>query len=225
MTTAPDLSGYRAVHLALRGGADAMATVAATIQPSNRPKAAALARYWAGYSREVLTHHRTEDDLFFPVLVERVPFAADLIRRTDAEHHELDEVMARCEAAVRALAQGTRTDDLPSAFEHLARHMAVHLDFEDEDILPLFERHFTGAEYEELDRKAVAALGFADARFTVPFVMHFATDEMRRAALDGAPLPLRIVYRLTRRPHARLTTALFGTAAPAAPTRRRQVAA
>ena len=132
--SAPDLTGYRTVHLALRGGADLLASVAADIPASHRARVAAFRRYWTGYAREVLTHHRTEDDIMFPALVSRVPVAEALIRRTDAEHHELDELMERCGAAVQALVSGVRSADLVPAFRGLAAHMAHHLDFEDEVI-------------------------------------------------------------------------------------------
>lgn len=206
--SAPDLTGYRTVHLALRGGADLLASVAATVPAANRARVGAFRRYWTGYAREVLTHHTTEDEIMFPALVARVPVAADLIRRTDAEHHELDDLMDRCGAAVEALVRGVRSDDLAPAFRALADHMAHHLDFEDEDILPLFERHWTAEEYAALDEAAMKALGIRNAVFAVPFVLHFVPADVRAELLRDAPLPLRIIDRIGRRPHARLLAEL-----------------
>lgn len=216
--TAPDLSTYRAIHLALRGGADAMAAVAATVQPGNRPKIDALRRYWAGYSAELLKHHTTEDDVFFPALVGRVPVAAELIERTDAEHHGLDVIVARCHAAVSALVAGVRSPDLGAAFADLADLMARHLDFEDDDLIPLFERHFTVEDYAVLEEQAMKLLGLRGAAFTVPFVMHFADPDQRDELLAGAPVPFRILYRLTRRGHARLAATLGAGGARVAPS-------
>lgn len=213
--TAPDLSTYRAIHLALRGGADAMADVAATAQPGNRPKIDALRRYWAGYSAELHKHHTTEDHIFFPALVERVPVAAALIERTDVEHHELDAVTARCHAAVSALVAGVRTPDLGPAFAELAAIMHRHLDFEDDDLIPLFERHFTAEDHEALEKRAMEALGIRAAAFTVPFVMHFADPRARERLLAGAPLAFRVLHRLTRRGHARLAATLGAGVRPA----------
>lgn len=213
--SAPDLTAYRTVHLALRGGADLLASVAADVPAAHRARVAAFRRYWAGYAREVLTHHRVEDDIILPHLVARVPVAEALVRRTDAEHHELDAVMDRCGAAAQALTDGVRSDDLAPAFVELAALMARHLDFEDEDILPLFERHYTAEEYAVLDEAAVKALGLRNAVFAVPFVLSFATDELRAEMLDGAPLPLRVIDRLGRRTHARLLAEL-GASTPAA---------
>lgn len=211
--SAPDLTGYRTVHLALRGGADLLASVAADVPAAHRARVAAFRRYWTGYAREVLTHHRTEDDIMFPALVARVPVAGELVRRTDAEHQQLDELMDRCDAAVQALVRGVRTGDLVPAFRGLADHMAHHLDFEDEDILPLFERHWTAEEYAALDEAAMKALGIRNAVFTVPFVLHFAPADVRAEMLAHAPLPLRIIDRIGRRPHARLLADLGAPAA------------
>src|SRR4051812_35645993 len=77
MSSTPDLTTYRAVHAALRGSAHAMTGA------DTRTKA--FAKYWKGYAGEVLAHHTVEDDYFFPALVARVPFAAGLIERTDAD--------------------------------------------------------------------------------------------------------------------------------------------
>jgi hypothetical protein len=37
--------------------------------------------------------------------------------------------------------------------------------------------------------------------------MHWIDDERRAEMLAGAPLPLKVLWRLTRRSHARLTDA------------------
>ena len=210
--TAPDLSIYRTVHLALRGGADLLADVAATIQPGNHPRVAALRRYWDGYTAEVHAHHTVEDDVFFPALVARVPFAAEVIRQTDADHQALAAIGQRCDRAVSALVQGQRTEDLATCFAELAELMRRHLDLEDDDVLPLFERHFTAAEYAPLDDEAKKRIRISEALFTVPFVAHFASDEVRAHLLGGAPVPFRVIHRLMRGRHARLVEVL---AAPA----------
>lgn len=212
--TAPDLSTYRAIHLALRAGADLLADVATTIQPGHRPRVAAMRRYWDGYAAEVHTHHTVEDDLVFPALVARVPVAAELIRQTDDDHATLGEIVDRCHAAVGALERGRRSDDLAPAFAELAVLMRRHLDLEDDDVLPLIERHFTVEEYAELDAECQKRLRLSEALFTVPFVSFFMDDEQRTQVFAEAPLPLRVVHRLTRRRHARLVQALVG--APAA---------
>ena len=207
---APDLSKYRAVHTALRDGAHRLTAAAATLDPCDRARAKALATFWQGYAGEVLTHHRVEDETFFPALVARVPVAGDLITQSDRQHHELDELMARAERAFAGLAAGTAADLLP-ALSELAAHLETHLAFEDADILPLFERHFTAAEYEALDEAALKSLGIGrQAAFAVPFVLAVLDERERSQMLRSAPIPLRLLYGLANPRYERLVAAAFG---------------
>ncbi len=137
--------------------------------------------------------------------------AGELIGRTDVDHAHMDELIERIHHAMAEVAQGRDYDLAASALRELADLLDAHLDFEDEDILPLFARHFTATEYEELDERAVKSLGIsAQVLFTVPFVMDVATSEEKAKALDGAPLPLKVLYRASRGRYARLTEAALG---------------
>jgi hypothetical protein len=209
--TAPDLTAYRAIHRALRTGAARLADAAPGIEGADARRRKAYARYWKGYTGEVLAHHGGEDDIFFPALRERVPVAAEMTGRTDAEHHELDELMDAITEAVDQVRQGNPAPRLAGLTRELADHMQQHLDFEDSDILPLFERHFTAEEYEELDAAMVASLKIGpQAAFTVPFAVSAMTPEETARAVASAPFPLRALLRVCRRPHARLNQRAFG---------------
>jgi hemerythrin-like domain-containing protein len=222
-TTTPDLATYRAVHHALREAAGRMAAASGTLRRSDWRRIDAFARYWKGYAGEVLAHHTIEDDVFFPALAERSPVAAELIARTDADHHHLDELMEAINAAVAHMVRGEGPGELPALLGQLAVHMDEHLDFEDDDVIPLFLRHFTGEEYAALEEQAMKSLGLgAQAAYTVPFLVYW-TDPLEAAEmLAAAPLPFRILHRLTRRRHARLAATTLGALAD--PTVRRPAA-
>jgi hemerythrin-like domain-containing protein len=218
-STTPDLTTYRAVHTALREGASRMAASSASLRRSDWRRIDALSRYWAGYAGEVLAHHTIEDETMFPVLVDRCPVAGELIARTDADHHHLDELMAAVDAAVARLVRGEGPGELPDLLGRLAVHMDEHLAFEDADLLPLFERHFTGEEYAELEEAAHKALGIGkQAAFTVPFVLRWMDPVTFERVRAEAPLAFRVLYRLTRRRHEKLTAAALGDlASPSVP--------
>ncbi len=57
--SAPDLTLYRVVHRAIRGGTAALAEGAVTIEAADAERRTAFARYWKGYAGEVLAHHRS----------------------------------------------------------------------------------------------------------------------------------------------------------------------
>jgi len=212
--TTPDLTTYRAVHVALREAASRMAAAAGTLRVSDWRRIDAFARYWKGYAGEVLAHHTIDDDTFFPALVERCPVAGDLIARADADHLHLDELMTAVDGAVAELQRGMGPGELPELLGQLAVHMDEHLGFEDEDILPLFERHFTGEEYDALEEAAQKALGISkQAAFTVPFVLHWVDPAVAEDLIAKAPVAFRALYRLTRRRHQRLGATALGSLA------------
>lgn len=217
--TAPDLSDYRVIHRCLRTAPHRVAAALTAFEAGDRDHARALARYWAGYAGEVLAHHTVEDEIFFPRLVERVPVAAHHLQRVDGDHHRLDVLMAAAGTAFERLGTSARVadaDDAGAVVRELASHMDSHLDFEDEDLVPLFGRHFTAEEYKALSEAAMKHPGLGkQAAFTVPFVMHSASAPERTKLLGEAPLPFRILFRITRGGHARLTQAALGSAAVA----------
>jgi hemerythrin-like domain-containing protein len=212
---APDLTGYRSVHAALRGAAHQLAAVVATLDRHDRRQVRALARYWDGYAAEVLVHHTIEDDHFFPALVAKVPVASEHVGRLDADHHHLDELMDVCTAAMRRMASGDPAPEAAGAFADLAAHMETHLGYEDADVLPLFERHFSAQEYEALDAQAHKALGLGkQAAFTVPFIASWVSPEVRDHLFAGAPKPFKVLWLATRGRHARLAQRALGLPAP-----------
>lgn len=219
--TTPDLSDYEVIHTALRTAPHRIAAALTDFADGDRPRATALARYWEGYAGEVLAHHTVEDSVFFPALIARVPVVADHLARVDVEHHRLDELMAACEQAFAELgasATANAATDAAAVVRELARLMDGHLDFEDADLVPLFGRHFTAEEYDAMTQQAMKQLGIGkQAAFTVPFVMYWASPAQGQKLLGEAPLPMRILFRLTRGRHARLTSLALGrSAAPQA---------
>lgn len=202
---APDLRGYRAVHVALRQAAHRMATASLTLDPTDRRRATAFARYWEGYADEIVTHHRIEDDFVLPALVAKVPAAQELLDRTAGDHHHLDELLASISAAVLRVVDGRGDISLAALLHELAAHVDGHLDFEDAEILTLIESSMTAEEYAELDEQAMKSMGLGKAAaFAVPFIASYQTPEALAGLMDHAPLPIRLLYKATRRSHARL---------------------
>jgi hemerythrin-like domain-containing protein len=204
-TDSADLRGYRAVHLALRDAAHAMAAAAPDLAAGDARRVTAFARYWKGYAGEVHAHHTTEDDVVFPALVTRAPEIDDLLRVLDADHHHLDELMVEIDAAIDRVVRGGSADELTSHLQALAAHMDQHLAAEDEQILPRISAHFTQAEYDVLEQQALKEIGLgAQAFFTLPFIEASVAPDERAALLGDAPLPVKVILRLARGRHRRL---------------------
>ncbi len=212
----PDLSGYREIHHALRVAADQLVAVLSAQTPRKRSAPAALHRWFTGYSAELAAHHRVEDEVFFPAIAARVPAYAEYERTLTADHERLHNLIGGCNTALRRLGSAGSAggpDEVAAALAaavELRDLLTEHLDFENADVLPLFERHFSPAEYAALDRKAIQAVSLRQALFTVPWFMATASPQGAARTLADAPLPLKLIYRLTRGRYARLQQQAFG---------------
>lgn len=212
-----DLTQYRAIHEAMRVSNDQLVAALDELDPADTRRAAALHRWYGGYVEELRMHHHAEDDICFPALAERVPAFVEYSNTLADNHHRLDELIDALDAGLSRLAggSGTETDRqraLAVAVE-LRDFLRDHLALEDADVIPLFERHFTAAEYEEMDRRIMKQLKPAQALFTAPWFIATIDPETAAKTLRAAPLPLKVVYYLGRRRYARLARRAFGASA------------
>jgi len=224
MDTTPDLSFYFAIHRKMRSDIARAATAVATATEEDRSgRLGPLARWAAGFTHELVEHHFVEDRFFFPELRRRVPAAAgvlDALDALDAEHHVLDDLLDRWPAAVAALA-GRRTAfgaahcEAVEITQGLADLLGPHLDREDADVLPLFWRHMSGAEYAALQQSAVDGGKKTGLGFVVPWNASCVEGAERDALLAQAGLPMRVILRLTEGRHQRLVAAAFPSSVPA----------
>lgn len=219
MTDIPDLTSYYMIHDAMRRASSQLAGALAGL-PSDSTRfdadrLDALRWYTHGFVRELHDHHRTEDEVFFPALAARVPTFADHGPGLGADHGRLDVVMNTLTSAVSRLADGrewhTSLALAVDASAQLARLLDDHLATEDDDVLPLFVRHFDAAEYHALDRRAIERIGLRQLLFTVPWAVTTAEPAAASHRLATAPAVVRGIWRLTRNRHVRLASLALGT--------------
>jgi hemerythrin-like domain-containing protein len=218
-TNAPDTSGYRAIHEAMRAANQQLLDGLANAGVHDPKRAAAIARWFQGYSDELRTHHYIEDEIFFPRLLERVPEYAVYSEALAGDHLQLDELIDALREALGRWAAST--DDSPATRAVLTEltdlaielrdFLTEHLAIEDADVLPMFEQHFDAGEYTELEKLAGKAITLRQALFTVPWYMATVDAETAGRALREAPFALKVVYKVTRRSYARLVETAFGS--------------
>ena len=151
--TAPDMARWRALHDAMRRSSEQLHHTLSTLDPDDRSRSAALEKWFAGYADESRAHHRTEDEVLFPALARRVPTYETFGATLAAEHRHLDEVLDEIGGGLADLSHG-RTDAFGRTLAlsaELRESLAAHLEVEDEDVLPLIQRHFSCREFEALD--------------------------------------------------------------------------
>jgi hemerythrin-like domain-containing protein len=206
-----DIRDYLAIHGMIRRATRALALVTARGVALDDRRARALKEYWQGYAHELHMHHTVEDTIFFPALVDRAPEAVGQIARIDRDHAELDELIAAGHEAFAAIGAGTGTERAHVVLARLERLMAEHLDFEDDQLVPTIGSLFTQAEYDAMHARAMSLpTPRKQLAFIVPFVAQWMDPAAWQRLYASAPLPLKVMYRLTRRRHSRLVRAAFG---------------
>ena len=107
--------------------------------------------------------------------------------------------LAQARAAATAFAR--------ELLDFLLRHLAV----EDEDLLPLFWRHYTAAEYDVVLARAVKGGKKAGLWFVAPFSVDcYPEGPARDAFLASAPGVLRLLHRAVRPRYDRLVADALG---------------
>jgi hypothetical protein len=215
-TTTPDLRLYYSLHQAMRVHSARLHDALVDLDPADRARARDIAWWYEGFKGELVLHHTLEDTAFFPALAARVPTFEHHGDGLAADHVRLDEVIHRLERAIGSMAA-------PDGSQAAARQLAIeaaaelrdllrdHLEVEDADILPLFERHMPAEEYDALHEKAMKSNPPKQLLFTVPWLLCTLSDEERIELLAQVPAAMRVIWALTRRRHARRTVRALGT--------------
>ncbi|MET0911362.1 MAG: hemerythrin domain-containing protein [Ilumatobacteraceae bacterium] len=214
MEPTPDLRFYLSIHAKLRADIGRYARAVELATEDERARHRALRRWAEGFVGELIEHHHAEDEHLFPDLRSRVPAAAAVLDRLDGDHRHLDELLARWADAARGLTGRGRPFDavrreLVEVSIALHDHLDEHLSVEDADVLPLFVRHYSAAEFDAVQGAAVRDARKQGMTFYVPWIVDAVHGDVRERLLAEAPLPMRILWWATRGRHARLVATAF----------------
>lgn len=219
MTATPDLSNYYLIHDAMRIGSARLAQAIAELDPADRLRARMLSWMCRGVTAELHAHHTIEDTVFFPALTARVPSFAEHDSSLAEEHQQLDVLTTDLVASIDGVARGRNVDqNLAIAVERsaeLATLLFDHLGVEDDDVLPLFARHFGADEYHELDRQAIKRTGIRKMLFTVPWAATTVDPVAASRLLTEGPGVVRAIWKVSRRRYAARASIAFGVHVPA----------
>ena len=221
VTEAPDLSDYHQIHRAIRASARQLGAAVRDLTATDRRRAEALAWWYDGFAAELHYHHVVEDEIFFPALAERIPTYSDHSDELAVDHETLEAMLPQLSAALHQLARGEQWDvareQAVVLADQLHSHLDEHLGVEDDDVLPLFERHFTKAEYEALVDRAMKAGKMSQLAFTIPWLVSTLEPDEFTELFETAPRMLKLLWRATRGRYARRASLALGVTVVAVP--------
>lgn len=165
-------------------------------------------------------HHTAEDELCWPLLLERVPEElAPLVYLMEIQHARVEALLAEISALLpswRASAGVIEQDRLADLYDHLYRHLSEHMDAEEERLLPIAARALTQAEWDAMGEAAKSRTPASQMMLVFGMIVHDGDPEIvDTVLLAGAPAPVRwLLPRLARRAYRRHARAVYGTPTP-----------
>jgi hemerythrin-like domain-containing protein len=203
----PDLRMSYLEHRAMRVDAARLAALVAAARPDDTARLRALARWYTGYEGAIHDHHRTEEVVIYPALLERDPSFADADAELEGQHSVLIDRLTVARESLGSLAAGAGgsrwevdRDDAARAVRELKVILDTHIHDEEAVAFPRYSAAFTGAEFDELARAAWKVVGARAVVFAGPWVLDHGTAAERAELLAEQPLLMRVLYRLALRP-------------------------
>jgi hemerythrin-like domain-containing protein len=218
----PDLQPSYLEHRAIRVDAARLRELVVASRPADAPRLTALGDWYGHYERAIHDHHRAEEAVIYPALLDRDPSFADADGALEGEHRILIDRLAVVRESIAGLAAaaggGTwerERDEAARAADALVSIVGTHLDHEEATAFPRYTVAFTADEFDRLGRTAFKLIGARSMVFAAPWVLDHTDDAERAALLEPQPLILRVIYRLVWRPkYHRLARPLRRSDAP-----------
>ncbi|WP_426570954.1 hemerythrin domain-containing protein [Aquihabitans sp. McL0605] len=222
LTTTPDLTFFFAVHRHMRADLVRYVATVEALTPADRARRIpALKRWVKGFTFELEEHHYVEDAVFFPELRTRIPAVGPIIDRLGTDHKAMDDLLARWPALMAALADPKAPfEPAKAAALEMGRELNTlihaHLEVEDDDVLPMYWRHYTADEYDALQQRAIKDGKKKGFMFVAPWSVESIDGAEREAFFAQVPAAMRLFHRLVKPRYDRLIEAAYGPSDPGA---------
>ena len=147
-------------------------------------------------------HHEAEDELMWPLLLERAPMDSAMILRMEEQHERIGELYQRAtglSAPFAASADPAIGADLADTVTELVAVLDQHLREEEVQILPLVERVMTVPEWEAVGERARGAIPKNRQLVFLGFLLDANPPELRRRFLASIPPAARVAWKLLGR--------------------------
>lgn len=96
-------------------------------------------------------HHPKEDEYLFRFLRQRCEAAHSILDELESQHARCADLLGELRQALQASREAGEVDTLASALEAYAAFLWDHMGKEEDQVLPLAERHLTAEDWQTID--------------------------------------------------------------------------
>jgi hemerythrin-like domain-containing protein len=201
-TDRPDVAEMVFVHNSFRQQFGALPELVAAVPEGDTARAGVVVEFLTELTTSLHHHHEAEDELMWPVLLEKAPMDSELILRMEEQHERIGELYqraARNAAAFAATADAPGREELADTLTELVAVLGEHLHDEEVHILPLAERVMTVQEWNALGERGRAGIPKDRQLVFLGFLLRANTPERGREFLAQLPTPARVAWKLLGR--------------------------
>ena len=207
------------IHTFVRREFRLAAGVLRQVHDGDTHRAAVVADHLEFLGRFLHHHHTIEDELLWPLLLERVPEElSPIVHLMEAQHAGVDgalEAIGELLPRWRATAAADLRDTLAEQYDALYVGLAEHLDAEEQRLLPIAARALTQAEWDALGAEGRRRSDRREGPLVLGMFGYEGDPAVFARMLAGAPWPVRVLLpRLGRRTFRRHAQRIHGTTTP-----------
>jgi hypothetical protein len=201
MTARPDTSTMIVVHNAFRRLLGDLPGLLRAVPSGDRPRAAVLLAHLGEVLDGLHVHHVEEDDLLWPLLLERAPADAALVLRMEEQHARVDAVVRQVREEMAAFTEAGPPEGarLADRVAELAAVLGEHLAQEEARILPLAAEHLTVAEWKALGERGMSELPKDRVLVLVGWLLDSSSPADANRFLRELPLLARLAWLVVGR--------------------------
>jgi hypothetical protein len=157
---------------------------------------ALIANYYDNIVALLKAHHESEDELVYPLLMERAPDHTEVLELGRRQHDDVIPLMHEVTARVDSWrAEGdAQAPQLVRSMQALHDALTPHLDLEEAEVVPLAGEHLTVEEWGALPGHSLGAFEGDKVWLIMGLVRENFTDEQRDAMLEHMPPPARKMW-------------------------------
>ena len=212
--TRPDTAEMVFVHNCFRQQFGALPGLVRAVPAGDTDRATVIVDFLAELTTSLHHHHEGEDELMWPLLLEKAPMDSALILRMEEQHERIGELYQRAAdnaATFAATADPGGREDLADTLTELLGALSEHLHDEEVHILPMVERVMTVEQWNALGERGRAGIPKDRQLVFLGFLLMANTPERGREFLGHLPAPARVAWKLLgRRTFAKEYRRIYG---------------
>jgi hemerythrin-like domain-containing protein len=144
-------------------------------------------------------HHEGEDEILYPLLVERAPDHAQRTEQIDREHQEVRGAIDAAQSASatwRVTPTAETGEALAAALDAVNVALIPHLDNEEREIVPLAAVTVTQDEWNSLAKHGIASIPNNKKMIAFGMILEPLTPVDQVYMLSNLPPPVKVLYRV-----------------------------